>query len=215
LETNNAGRFSGSEVPSGGVANSSLPKPPAFYRLKSRMYELALRGASLVGPGAVWPGKNGFSRLVEFDQRLAVVALLGYKIRWLCPECGGVSASMLRPELCGVVPWRWPWPYAEPDSVPTEGRGFIKVFFLSTAALRDARVFPAVCFTARVFPCRCGEGKQHSAYFLLFPRKGGEPEKRGVFLEKYLDACRRAADALPEVAAVRRVNSVERTKEDA
>ena len=200
------------------MENSVLRHPIGFYRMKAELFEMAIRASKLLGPDSVWPA-HGLSRLIGYLPGRAVLGVVGYRVRWDCPSCGGTSSTLLRPELCGVTAWEWPWAYAEPEVVPVadregkKARGTVKVFFLDCAMLREAKLVPAVAFEGKVFPCGCrggdnsigeGEAGRFSSFFLLVLRRGGAVEKRGVDFDRYLEACRLAAERLPEVAAARR-----------
>ncbi|WP_027719064.1 hypothetical protein [Desulfovirgula thermocuniculi] len=198
--------------------NEVLRHPIGFYRMKAELFEVAIKASKLLGPDSVWPA-HGLSRLTGYLPGRAVLGVVGYRVRWECPSCGGTSSTLLRPEVCGVTAWEWPWPYAEPELVPVDdrdgrrARGTVKIFFLDCAKLREAKLAPAVAFEGKVFPCGCrgedggdteGEAGRFSSFFLLVPRKGGMVEKRGVDFDRYLEACRLAAERIPEVAVARR-----------
>lgn len=173
------------------------------------MRELVSKGASVLAPGVLWPGKHAgkTAALAEYDPVSNVVALVGYKVRMRCPSCGGVATSMLRPELFGIVPWRWPWPRRGPLAAASRGRGYVKAWFLSVAPLARAGVDPAVAYTARLFPCSCFPERGRTS-FLVLAARGAGVEKRGVSLAAYLAECRRAWRAVPGLASLRRVEPV-------
>lgn len=184
--------------------------PLPFYSLKSRLYQVALKAAANLTPGKVWPGANGSAaRILDFDPKLAVVGLVAYKLRWPCATCGDNSTSLLLPAICGIAPWDWPWPFAEPDLVPVDGaRGMVKAFYLSYRPLLEKRCLPFVGVRVRVYLCNCGrehvEGR--ISYFALRYRKNWEQgQKQGVQSNHYLEACRKVAESFPELQKVQRI----------
>ncbi|MGB9866521.1 MAG: hypothetical protein ACPLPR_01235 [Bacillota bacterium] len=183
---------------------------PAFYVLKSRIYPAALKAAANLAPGKAWPGASRpIGQVIDFEPKLAVVGLMAYKVRWGCPTCGGNSASLLLPALCGVEPWDWPWPFAEPDAVPVSGaRGMVRVFYLSYRPLLEKRCLPNVGVSIRTYPCECNTGdvKWRSSYFVLSYRKAwGRGQKQGIRFGDYLEACRRVGELFPELQKVQQL----------
>lgn len=162
-----------------------------------------------LSPGTVWPGASGTGRILDFDPKLAVVGLVAYKLRWPCAACGGNSTSFLLPAVCGIAPWDWPWPFAEPDLVPVNGaRGMVKVFYLSYRPLLEKRCLPSVSVRSRVYPCGCGgePAKNRNSYYALLFKKGWEQgRKQGAFLSGYLEACRKVAESFPELREMQRM----------